>query len=128
MTTQSNLIGTGTPALRAQAMVGLFSNNLTALGASQGTALALPSDFNVVTTAAASTGAILPICGSTGNAVQPPDSITVINHGANPLTVYPPVGGKVANGATNAGLAIPATKTAVFNCVGVLLYSVALSV
>jgi hypothetical protein len=77
----------------------------------------------VVTTAAASTGVILPACGATGNQYFPGDTIFIANHGANSLSVYPPVGGKIANGTTNAALALAATKSGVYQVVGVNLYA-----
>lgn len=118
MPTQSNLMGSGCPALQAQASVGLLttnSNNLTATGSTQGTALLLPSDFNVFTTVAASTGAILPATGPQCNLA---DTFIVVNHGANALSVYPPSGGKIANGSTNAALSVGANKTAWFLSLG----------
>jgi hypothetical protein len=91
--------------------MGFPSGGLTGAGSTQGTALALPSDFNIFTTTAASTGAILP---ASGFQYQITDTIIVVNHGANSLTVYPPTGGKVSTGSTNAGMAIPSGKTAWF--------------
>lgn len=120
MTTQKNLMGSGVPGLQAQASVGMLSNNLTATGNSQGTALALPSDLNVFTTVAASTGAILP-------SSLPGDWLTVVNHGANALSVYPPTGGKIANGSANAGFSVPATKTAQFQCLDSTNFAASLS-
>lgn len=111
MPTQANLMGAGCAALQARASMGFPSTGLTATGSTQGAALVLPSDFNVFTTVAASTGAILPAASFQ---YQVTDTVITVNHGANPLTVYPPTGGKVATGATNAGLAVPAGKTAWF--------------
>lgn len=116
MPTQGNLLGANCPPLQAQAFVGLFTNSLTATGSSQGTALAIPSDFVVFTTVAASTGGILP--ASTGNVAQPGDTYIVVNHGANALSVYPPNGGKIANGSTNAAFSVAASKTAWFLSLG----------
>ena len=124
MPTQANLMGSGCPALQAQASVGVVKGSLTAAGNSQGTALALPSDFNVVTTAAASSGVILP---ATGVNVQLGDTIIVVNHGANTLTVYPPVGGTISTGATNAGLSVATGKTAWFLVVGTNAYAASVS-
>jgi len=118
MPLQSNLMGAGCPALQAQASVGILNNNsnaLTATGSSQGTALALPSDFNIFTTVAASTGTILPASGPQCN---PGDTYIVVNHGANALSVYPPTGGKIANGSANAAISVAATKTATFLSLG----------
>lgn len=100
---------------------------MTAVGTTQANALVLPSDFNIITTAAASTGAILPVAGNVLNQVQVPDSIIVVNHGANAVLVYPPVGGKIANGTTNAGLSLGSLKTGTYNCVGPNLYSAQIS-
>ena len=124
MPTQSNLMGSGCPPLQALASVGLLSNNLTAAGSTQGTALALPSDFNIVTTTAASTGVILPAAGIQCN---PGDNFIVVNHGANALSVYPPVGGKIANGTTNAALSLPANKTGFYLHLGGGNYAASIS-
>lgn len=112
MTTLVNLIGSGTAPLQAQATAtGLLSNTLTATGNSQGTALAIPSDFAVFTTVAASTGTIMP------SNCNPGDWYTIVNHGANTLSVYPPVGGKIANGSTNAAFSVGSNKTAQVICI-----------
>lgn len=111
MPTLTNLLGSGNSALTCQASLGIPTSGLTATGNAQGNALPLPSDFNVFTTVAASTGAILPASGPNVNIT---DSYIVVNHGANALSVYPPSGGKVANGATNAALSVAAGKTAWF--------------
>lgn len=115
MPTQSNLMGSGCPALQAQASVGIVTPSATAAGNSQGTALALPSDFVVFTTVAASTGTILP---ATGPQCNLGDSFIVVNHGANTLSVYPPSGGKIANGSANAAFSVAASKTAYFTSIG----------
>jgi hypothetical protein len=106
------------------AVVGILTNSATATGNSQGTALALPSDFVVFTTVAASTGAILPTPLDVGTGTPPAgvvlagDEIVVVNHGASTLTVYPQSGGKIANGSTNAGFSVSATKMATFKYLG----------
>lgn len=126
MTTIKNLMGSGTSAIAAQATAtGIPSVGLTATGSTQGTALPLPTDFNVFTTVAASTGTILPATQNGYGAMG--DDITIVNHGANPLTVYPPVGGNVANGATNAGFTVNATKTAFFVNVGANTWAASVS-
>lgn len=111
MPTLSNLLGSGNSPLTCQASLGILSNSLTATGSTQGTALALPSDFNIFTTVAASTGAILPGAVPTSNVT---DVYIVVNHGASTLSVYPPTGGKIANGSTNAAFSVAANKTAFF--------------
>lgn len=122
MTTLRNLMGTGASALAAQATAtGILSNTQTALGNSQATALALPSDFTVFTTVASSTGTILP------SNCLPGDWFTIVNHGAQTLSVYPPVGGKVANGSLNAALSVGATKTAQIFCIDALTFGASVS-
>lgn len=108
------------PEFTRQAIVGIPSTSLTATGSSQGTALALPTDFNIFTTVASSTGAILPwgVDGATQGPVQVADEITVVNHGANTLSIYPQSGGKIANGSANAAFSVAATKTAYFTYIG----------
>nr|WP_294525774.1 hypothetical protein [uncultured Rhodopila sp.] len=118
MTVQANMAGL--PEFTRQAITGLPSLSLTALGNSQTTGLALATDFNVFTTVASSTGCQLPwgIDGATSGPVQIGDSITVVNHGANALSVYPQSGGKIANGSANAAFSVSATKLADFTYIG----------
>jgi hypothetical protein len=117
------------PEFTRQAIVGIPSTGLTALGSSQGTALLLPTDFCVFTTVASSTGAQLPwgVDGTTPGPLQLGDEITVVNHGANALSVYPQSGGKIANGSTNAAFSVAATKTAYFTYIGSGNFAAALS-
>lgn len=105
---KANLIGSGIAPLAATNIAGTLTNTLTATGSAQGDALAMRDDINIVTTAAASTGVILP------SNTQPSDVIVIANHGANSLSVYPPTGGKIANGSANAALALAATKTGIY--------------
>lgn len=124
MPTQANLMGAGCPALQARASMGFPSIGLTATGSTQGTALALPSDFNQFSTAAASTGAILP---ATGFQYQITDTIIVVNHGANALTVYPPTGGTIGTASANTGFSVASGKTAWFLVVGTNAYAASVS-
>jgi hypothetical protein len=124
MTTKANMMGAGCSALEAIATGGIPSTGLTAAGNSQGTALALTTDFNVFTTVASSTGCILPTQGPNYSIT---DTITVVNHGANALSVYPEVGGTVANGSLNAAFSVSASKTAMFTCIGSKNWAAAVS-
>ena len=124
MPTQANLVGSGCAPLQARASMGFPSTGLTATGSTQGTAMALPSDFNVFSTTAASTGAILP---GTGFQVQVTDTIIVVNHGASALTVYPPSGGTIGTTAANTGFSVPSGKTAWFLVVGANAYAASVS-
>lgn len=118
MPTITNYLGTGNSPATAVASLGQLnssSNALTATGSSQGTALAVPTDFCVFTTVAASTGAILP---ASSTQVNPTDVYYVVNHGANALSIYPPTGGKIANGSANAAFSVAANKMATFVSLG----------
>ena len=115
MPTIANLMGSGCAPLQSQASMGLPKTGLTATGATQGTAALLPSDFNVFTTAPLNSGAILP---ATGFNIQLTDTIIMINHGANPMTIYPPVGGTIGTAAANTGVSVPAGKASWFLVVG----------
>lgn len=77
-------------------------NSLTATGTNQATAFQLVNDADhQFTTVASSTGAILP-------AARGSSSISVWNGGANTISVYPPLGGKVNDGSTNAAYSLSA--------------------
>jgi hypothetical protein len=104
------MMGAGLAPLTAGAVAGSLIDTMTATGSTQATALQLSADNNIVTTAAAGTGVILPFQANT----TPGDSVTVTNLGANALLVYPVVGGAVQAGATNAGFSIPTLKSALF--------------
>ena len=75
---------------------------LTATGTVQANALAITKDFNVVSTAASGTGVVFPtaVAGM---------RLVVVNNGANPLTVYPAVGGTMNSLAINVGFLMPTT-------------------
>lgn len=105
------MMGSGIPAAAAVAITGSTTSGLTAAGTTQGTALAVSDDVNVVTTTAAGTGVILP-SNLTKN-----DRMVVSNHGANALLVYPPTGGAIDNGTANAGLSVAANATLEFICI-----------
>ena len=109
-----NIMSTGQSAQAALSISGLIADNLTAIGANQAGALLVTGDNNVFTTVAAGTGAILPATATVSQGVQPGDEVQIANLGANPLSVYPPIGGTIQGGAANAAYAVPVGKTAVF--------------
>lgn len=111
MTIKTSLTGSGIAPLAAISVVGVVANTLTATGTTQTTALALTADVNIVTTAAASTGVVLPSTLSAG------DEIWVVNYGANSLAVYPPVGGKINNGTLNASISVSTNATVLLKCI-----------
>ena len=109
MTTQAKLMGSGLAAAAAtQITSGDLTNSITAAGATQATATAIYSEVNIVTTAAAATGVLLPSNRAAG------DQLEVANLGANALAVYPPVGSAIGTGATNAAFSVPVSKTCLF--------------
>lgn len=105
------LIGLGLPWGTAVGVVGNVDNNLTATGTTQATALLVSNDINVLTTTAASTGVILRSDLSAG------DTQEVVNYGAQTLTVYPPVGGKINNGSANAGVSVATNTSALYTSI-----------
>lgn len=102
-----NIMGAGIPAAAAAATeISSVATALTAAGTTQGTALAISADVNFVSTVGAGSGVII-YNGVIG------DTVYIFNDaGANALTVYPPVGSKINNLATNGGFLL-GTNTAV---------------
>lgn len=96
------MVVAGMSAAAAAASQGTSANLLTATGTTQGTAATLGADQNRFTTVPASSGCILP-------AMNPGDSIVVVNAGANPLALYPPVGGQINALGNNAAYSIATT-------------------
>lgn len=107
------LMGSGFSGQQAIANNGYSTLAVTATGATQGTAIAIATEFTEFTTVAAGTGSILP--GTTGlNAPGALDVFLVANQGANALLVYPPVGFAIGLAAANAGVSVASGKTALF--------------
>jgi hypothetical protein len=88
-----------------------WADNLTATGTTQGTAFTVSTATSAFTTVAASTGAVLPITTGLENGTP----YTIINAGANPLNVYPPVGESINGGSTDAAVTIYPNGRATFN-------------
>lgn len=83
-----------------------FADNLTAAGTNQATALAVFLRINAVTTVAAGTGVILPTVYASGSPITAGYGVEIINAGANPVNVYPPVGQSINGGSTNAPVTV----------------------
>jgi len=81
------------------------TNTITAAGTVQGDATALTTDYNMVTTVAASTGVRLPtaVAGMT---------VVVTNRGANTLNVWPAVGDTINAAAMDAAKTYATSTTA----------------
>jgi phage-related tail fiber protein len=75
------------------------SVGLTAAGTTQGTGLALTSAINVISTAAASSGVVLP-------AAVAGVLVTVVNVGANAIDIYPASGAQIDSLAANAAFSL----------------------
>ena len=111
----TQMVGTGTSPVMAAAISGSLQTGQTALGTTQGTAFAVFLNYTHFSTVALNTGAVLPpVSATAGLATQPGDEFEVYNNGANPLAVYPPVGGAIGTIAANTALAVPAGKGAKF--------------
>lgn len=114
----SNLMGAGCPALQAIVSVGIPTLNQTASGASQGSQ-ATPSDLVVYTSSTLNFGPTLP---ADSQQMTVGDTYIICNHTANNINVWPPVGGKIGTGATNAAVSVPAGKQAMFMYLGTVGY------
>lgn len=87
-----------------------IADALTAVGTNRATALVLTAQTNRITSAAASTGVVLP-------AGVPGQSIVVINDGANAIKVYGN-GSDVIDGVAGAtGVTLSVAKRATFRCI-----------
>lgn len=103
----SRIQAAGNSPFAAVAINGDLADSLTAEGTAQGDALALNAVFNIVTTAAASTGVRL-------MSSEPACEVVVKNLGANTLNVYPASGQAINSLAANAAFTIAAGASAVF--------------
>jgi hypothetical protein len=85
-----------------------LQTGLTATGSSQATAFLLTNNtLHEFTTVASSTGAILPV-GVT------PSEVSIFNHGASSLSIYPPTGGSIDAGTANASVSLAAGSGVTF--------------
>ena len=105
MASAKDIMGGGFSAAAAAAINGQVSSAITAAGTTQSDATALVASINVVTTAAASTGVLLPN-------TEIGDEYEVLNLGASALTVYPPTSGQINQLSANTGFSL-APNTAV---------------
>lgn len=90
---------------------GLYTSTTTGIaasGATQGTATALLTTYNIVSTTPSGTGVILPLPTMSGLI------ITVVNRGANALLVYPNVGAIIDSAAVNVPITIGVNSAASF--------------
>ena len=102
-----NLMGSGLPPQMANVMAGDITDNQTATGTTQATALVTGTAIIRVTTTASGTGVRLQ------DSIRG-DSQIIINDGASTLSVYPPGGHLITGYATNAAFSITAGAWAYF--------------
>lgn len=119
MTTADKIMSAGLPATTARAIVGDVELAVTATGSSsQADSYAIKATHTEGTAGAGNTGYRLP-------AANKGDTFTILNSSTgNTHIVYPPVGGTLNGGSTNAGLNIATAKAALCVCLGNLNYSV----
>lgn len=86
---------------------------LTASGTTQGTATLAANEYNEFGTVGASAAAVLPTQAQCGGLV-PGDEVWVVNNGANPLAVFPQVGGFINALAVNTSLAVAVNSYTIF--------------
>lgn len=116
---KANLCGSGIAPLAAQNVVGEIDNTVTATGStSQANSYLIRAPFTVVTTTGANSGVRLPATLSAG------DECYIANNGASTLFVYPPVGGKLNAGTTDAKVDVATLKGALVKCIDVLNFSI----
>lgn len=107
----------GFSGLAAQAILGSRSLTVSAAGATQATATALSSAFNVVTTCTeAASGVLLPVNDLC-------DEIIVVNATTANLRVYPPSGGSFNGGTANVPLTMGPNTRNTFYQIGTANYS-----
>lgn len=101
MSYPTRCMGVGMAAALTEQVCGDVQDNVTAAGSTQGTATPVSAVNVIVTTAAASTGVILP-------PAEPGAEVVVKNLGANAVNVYPAVGGAINALAANAAFSVAA--------------------
>lgn len=113
---KKNLMGSGLSALQAQNIGGVASFANTATGTTQNDALISDADVIGFTTVGTGTGYRL------ATELEPGDTVTVYNGGANALLVYPPTGGNINALSANAGFSLAANKAAIITKVSGTLH------
>jgi hypothetical protein len=102
----------GLSPLAVQALLQDRALTVSAAGATQATATALAAAFNVVTTCVLGADGVL-----ISSSAEPGDDVTVSNATSVTLYAYPPSGGAINGGTTNAPVAIAPNRAAIFKYV-----------
>lgn len=107
LSTPSTFVAPGT----IQDTAGMYystTTGISASGATQGDATAITKSYNEVTIVPPSTGVRLPVPSTEGL------RIIIVNNDGNTLQVYPAVGGKIDNAATNVPVDLPSGASATY--------------
>lgn len=107
---RANMLHAGLSPLATREVAGNGQYGQTAAGTNSATAFPLLTQQTEFTTTGSGTGARLR--GDLG----PGESQLVFNGGSNALLVYPPTGGKINAGTTDAGFSVGVGKSAEFFC------------
>lgn len=110
MALNRELVACGLFRNQASAATGSVATGLTATGTTQATALLLTSAINGFGTVGGSSGCRLPTGASLG------DAYVIYNGGSSSLSMYPPLGGTINGGSTNAAVALAAGDSATIYC------------
>ncbi len=116
---KKNLNGVGIAGATSQAVAGELDVGVTSTGStSQANSYQVRAPITVVTTTGANTGVRLPSILAAG------DSGIIQNNGGATLFVYPPVGGKLNAGSTDAKVDVGTLKQLSYTCIDNLNFSV----
>jgi hypothetical protein len=106
MVSTTELMAAGTPSLVARMLGSDPPTSFTGAGTTQATATKLTADYAILATVPLNSGFRLQ-SEAAGSGVQ-----ILINSGVNVATIYPEVGEKINNQATNAGVQLAPGKAA----------------
>lgn len=87
-------------------------NNLRAVGLTQADALALINDYNEITSDEGGNNGVILL------SLKPSQAQIVFNGSADPINVYPPVGGNIDGLGLNVAYPLNQNKTQIFTCWG----------
>lgn len=126
MAIKSHLTGLGMVAQVASAVVGGVNTTTVAAGSNQASATLLPIAAAFVILSGTGGVILAPGTGS-ADALSEGDTVSAANYSGSSINVYPPTGGKIANGSANAAFAVGNGKEATFRCIDGLNFTANLS-
>lgn len=109
MALAAEIMGGGISAGAADAIQGGINLTISAAGTTQGTATAIKTSNNYLSTVASGSGVILP-------AAMQGDWIVIYNGGANAAAVYPPTGAKINSLSTNTAMTLGTNTACIYFC------------